>query len=277
MRTNRLRPSRSKPVPQPFQVVTHTSPIDKWLGRIANASQAGLLILAAFGYFYTVVPVYQKSLLDEEIAKKTLDLQKKESELTQKSSELASLTAAVSQMRGSLSHSQAEVGRLKGNLSEQYSELRYRLLEEFQLLGAKLCRIDKLPEGTFGACLIEKVLPTYNLKSMSSQDRDLLTKIVRASNSETSSGWQEFAKSIEQRREAYQRHKAEVAAKCEERRNTDDYKDKFKKIEIDYLCNKDQIALNSESTKIEIDALYSGDNFTRVRLSDIGKAFFGKQ
>lgn len=277
MRTNRLRQSRSKPAPQLFQLVSDTSQIDKWLGRIANASQVGLLILAAFGYFYTVIPVYQKSLLDEEIAKKTLDLQKKESELAQKSSELASLTAAVGQMRGSLSRSQAEVGRLKGNLSEQYSELRYRLLEEFQLLGVKLCRIDKLPEGTFGVCLIKKVLPTYNLKSMSDQDRDLLTRVVHASNTETSSGWQAFAKSIEQRREAHQRHKTEIAEKCEERRNAGDYNDKFKKIEIDYLCNKDQIALNSEYTKIEIDALYSGENFTRARLSDIGRAFIGKQ
>lgn len=277
MRTNLLRRSRSKPVPQPIQVATYTSPIDKWLSRIANASQAGLLILATFGYFYTVIPVYQKSLLDEEIAKKTLDLEKKESELTQKSSELASLTAAVNQMRGSLSRSQVEVGRLKGNLNEQYSELRYRLLEEFQLLGVKLCRIDKLPEGTFGACLIEKVLPIYSLKSMSGQDRDLLTKIAQASNSETSNEWKELAKSIKKRREVHQRHKTEVGAKCEERRNTDDYKDKFKKIEIDYLCDKDKIELKSESMKIEIDEQYSGENFTRVRLSEIGRSFLGRR
>ena len=140
-------------------MVTHSSLMDKWLGRIANASQAGLLMLAAFGYFYTVIPVYQKALLDEEIAKKTLELQEKESELAQKSAELASLTTEVANIRGSLSSSQAEVGRLKGNLTKQYSELRHRLLEEFQLLGVGLCRIDKLPEGSFGACLMEKVLP----------------------------------------------------------------------------------------------------------------------
>jgi len=31
-------------------------------------------MLAAFGYFYTVIPLYQKAMLDEEIAKKELEL-----------------------------------------------------------------------------------------------------------------------------------------------------------------------------------------------------------
>jgi uncharacterized secreted protein with C-terminal beta-propeller domain len=250
--------------------------MDKWFGRIANASQAGLLLLAAFGYIYTVIPVYEKALLDEEIAKKTLDLQKKESELAQKSAELASLTTAVDQMRGSLSSSQAEVRRLKGTLSEQYSELRNRLLVEFQLLGTNLCRIDTLTEGSFGACLIEKVLPTNNLKSMSSADRDLLTRIVQASNSETSSSWQELAKSIKQQRDDRQHHKAEVAAKCEERRSTDDYKDRLKKIEIDVLCEKDQFAFKMETIRIESAAYSSGENFTRARLLEISRTFVGK-
>lgn len=257
-------------------MVTHSAPVDKWLARIATVSQAGLLILAAFGYFYTVIPVYQKALLDEEIARKTLDLQNKESELAQKSAELASLTTAVAKMRGSLSSSQAEVGRLKGNLSEQYSELRYRLLEEFQFLGVKLCSIDKLREGSFSACLIERVLPTYNLKLMSSADRDLLTRIIQASNSVALSSWQEFAKSIEQRREAHQRHKTEVAAKCEERQSTEEYKDQLKKIEIDTLCKKDELEIKFEFNKIKFDALSSGENFTRAHLSDMGRAFVAK-
>lgn len=48
--------------------------LDIWFARLSNLSQVGLLILAVFGYFYTVVPVYEKSLLDEEIAKKELQL-----------------------------------------------------------------------------------------------------------------------------------------------------------------------------------------------------------
>jgi len=38
-----------------------------WL-NIEKISQAGLFLLAIFGYFYTVIPIYQKELLTEQIA-----------------------------------------------------------------------------------------------------------------------------------------------------------------------------------------------------------------
>ena len=50
------------------------SPLDIWLNRLSHLSQIGLLIIAVFGYFYTVVPLYQKSLLDEQIAQKEVEL-----------------------------------------------------------------------------------------------------------------------------------------------------------------------------------------------------------
>lgn len=285
MRATHLRSQGTKPdtslkgprvATQPFQVVPHSAPVDKWLTRTANASQVGLLILAVFGYFYTVIPVYQKSLLDEEIAKKTLDLQKKEGELAEKSAELASLTTAVTKMHDNLNHSQAEVARLKGAMSEQYSELRYRLLEEFQLLGLKLCLLDKPTEGSFGACLIEKVLLTSNLKSMSLLDRELLTTIIQASNSETLSSWQRLATSFEKRREAYQRHKREAAAKCEEHQGMKINKTRLKLSELDFLCKINLLEIKSELMNIEIDALDSVETLTRERLSEIARTFMEK-
>ncbi|MDT7848285.1 hypothetical protein Q9292_01580 [Methylophilus sp. VKM B-3414] len=54
--------------------VSHRKFIDIWLARLSHLSQLGLLIIAAYGYVYTVLPVYQKSLLDEQIAKKELEL-----------------------------------------------------------------------------------------------------------------------------------------------------------------------------------------------------------
>jgi predicted nucleotidyltransferase len=36
----------------------------------------GVLLLALFGYFYTVRPIYQKELLDEQIAEKEMELRK---------------------------------------------------------------------------------------------------------------------------------------------------------------------------------------------------------
>lgn len=48
--------------------------IDLYLSRLSHLSQVGLLVIAVIGYFYTVVPLYQKSLLDEQIAQKELEL-----------------------------------------------------------------------------------------------------------------------------------------------------------------------------------------------------------
>lgn len=47
---------------------------DTWLSRLSHFSQIGLLVVAVFGYVYTVIPVYQKSLLDEQIAQKETQL-----------------------------------------------------------------------------------------------------------------------------------------------------------------------------------------------------------
>jgi len=43
--------------------------IDKWIQRLAHLSQVGLLLLTVFGFFYTVIPLYQKAALDEAISK----------------------------------------------------------------------------------------------------------------------------------------------------------------------------------------------------------------
>lgn len=50
------------------------SNLDLWISRASHLSQVGILIIAVIVYFYTVIPIYQKSILDEDIAKKTLEL-----------------------------------------------------------------------------------------------------------------------------------------------------------------------------------------------------------
>lgn len=56
------------------------SRIDTLFSRASHASQVLLLVLGGVGYFYTVLPLYQKALLDEDIAKKTLELNQKTQE-----------------------------------------------------------------------------------------------------------------------------------------------------------------------------------------------------
>jgi hypothetical protein len=47
---------------------------DEWLSRLNHIAQIGILIAAVFGYFHTVVPLYEKAALDENLAKAQLEL-----------------------------------------------------------------------------------------------------------------------------------------------------------------------------------------------------------
>lgn len=52
--------------------VSH-APVDIWLQRLAHLTQVGLLGLGVFGYFYTVLPVFQNQQLQEQAAKLELE------------------------------------------------------------------------------------------------------------------------------------------------------------------------------------------------------------
>ncbi|GFO67224.1 hypothetical protein GMLC_08030 [Geomonas limicola] len=59
------------------------SRFDVWVQRVSHLSQLGLLVLAAFGYIYTVRPIYTKSLLEEEIAKKQIEMKEKDQKIAE--------------------------------------------------------------------------------------------------------------------------------------------------------------------------------------------------
>lgn len=72
IRKTRLR----RPVPEAFPQTPRR--LDVLLQRLANFSQPALLALGVFGYFYTVVPVFQNQQLQEQTAK--LELEKNAAE-----------------------------------------------------------------------------------------------------------------------------------------------------------------------------------------------------
>ena len=55
-------------------LATQPSRVDLWISRIASISQTAAVLLTAAGFYFTVLPLYQKSLLEEAIAKKELEL-----------------------------------------------------------------------------------------------------------------------------------------------------------------------------------------------------------
>lgn len=67
------------------------SKFSKVLKNLANLSQIVLVIVACYGYFYTVRPVYQKALLEEAIAKKEIELREQVNSISKIKTEKDSL------------------------------------------------------------------------------------------------------------------------------------------------------------------------------------------
>lgn len=53
-----------------------------WLESFSHLSQVLAVVLAAYGYFHTVLPVFQKEKLDEDVAKLQLEQERSEAELS---------------------------------------------------------------------------------------------------------------------------------------------------------------------------------------------------
>ena len=51
-----------------------TNWIDVWLPRLSHVAQVGLFVFAIGGFYFTVLPLYQKALLEEAIAMKEVQL-----------------------------------------------------------------------------------------------------------------------------------------------------------------------------------------------------------
>ena len=269
----------------PAGSVTSLAGIDRTLQRVANASQLGVLFLAVFGYFYTVLPVYQKSLLDEEIAKKTLELQSMEKRvvaaetvLSSRGSELAAVNRKIAEFRGTaeaaragLDRAQVEVGKLKGAVDTQYAELLPRLVRDFQSLSIQHCKASAVTEQGFADCAERRaIVPLPMLPT----DRERLLRIVRARSPTLYKSWTDFSAGVQRRKQDVESRKRESQAKCDEQKATEDYKDRFKKISIDYQCAIDLNATTSDALKIQIDEMFAGDKILSPALSAMAQDFF---
>lgn len=117
-----------------------------WLSitNLSHASQVGLLILACYGYLYTVRPVYTKALLEENIAKYEMELPK----LKENNSELKNMLRISNEelvdIRKQVDHEKKELEKLRKELrstsmiiSRQSSKIaqgKEELFEQYQTL-----------------------------------------------------------------------------------------------------------------------------------------------
>jgi hypothetical protein len=110
-----MQPQRRRPI---FRIRENTatserSSVDKWLVRLSHISQFGLLLFTVGTIYFTVVPLSQKALLEEAIAKKeielkdaTLLLDAKEKLLGSAQDKLAKVNLDLAKTRHDLAHAQ---------------------------------------------------------------------------------------------------------------------------------------------------------------------------
>lgn len=70
----RLNKTLTHPITQTCDQVKETGRVDVWLQRISYISQFGLFLITIATIYLTVIPLYQKALLDEAIAQQEIKL-----------------------------------------------------------------------------------------------------------------------------------------------------------------------------------------------------------
>lgn len=66
---------------QKTTAVPPLNPLDVWLVRASHVAQFGLFLITAGTIYFTVIPLYQKALLDEQIARREIELNRIQDEL----------------------------------------------------------------------------------------------------------------------------------------------------------------------------------------------------
>ena len=92
---------------------------NKSLQNLAYLSQVFLAGAVIFAYFFTVSPLYQKKILDEQIAGKTLELEEKENKVKSLSVDVERLDLQKSSLDSEL----IKLEKLEKTLKERFAEL----------------------------------------------------------------------------------------------------------------------------------------------------------
>ena len=71
----------SSDLPGSLSSIHKSNRFDIWLKRLSHFSQIGLFLFTAWALYFTVIPLYQKAILDEAIAKKEIELKEANIEL----------------------------------------------------------------------------------------------------------------------------------------------------------------------------------------------------
>ncbi|MEE5120415.1 hypothetical protein V2K50_11230 [Pseudomonas alliivorans] len=103
------------------------SGIDKWLNRVALGSQILLVIIALITINYTVIPLYQKELSSEELAKAQIQLGNVQDKINDLTSSVASKELSLISTNKKLNEAESAEKLSRENLANLNKELSVQL------------------------------------------------------------------------------------------------------------------------------------------------------
>jgi chromosome segregation ATPase len=104
--------------------VTTTGSKRDWWSALTAIAQSGLLLLAIFGYFYSVLPVFRHQLLEERAARLTLEKEQVETELESLRVERSAIESEIANLSERLSDEQLRGLELETKVRESESSQR---------------------------------------------------------------------------------------------------------------------------------------------------------
>jgi hypothetical protein len=193
--------------------------LDVWLQRAAHATQVLLLLLGVFGYFYTVRPIHQKEILDEEIAQKNIELRVKEKEMRSLLDSIKKTQFELSQKESALSEARKETRIAKTEATKNYSELRVQLLGVItdgitQCANPVIDRGLRTEDYTNCSSSVERS-GAYHLGKLKSEDRGVLLVEIRGAIQSIKPSFDSLMEKMRLRAEADQKELSKIREKMD--------------------------------------------------------------
>lgn len=131
-----------------YKPAATTMSIDRWCNMAAQISQVLLLALGVFGYFYTVLPVYQKAVLDEDIAQKILEVRQQERRILDLNAQIASREEALAAKDKELFNKDRDLAAVREQASAARAEARTNYSKlRVEYLGGLVASVRQCPSS----------------------------------------------------------------------------------------------------------------------------------
>ena len=137
----------------------HRNRLDAWLRRLSYFAQIGLLVLAIIGYFYTVRPIYQKAVLEEEISRKTIQVHKLEGEIEKKED----IVSTLKEQQNTLSNENSALNNRVNDVKRSYNSARKELQIQTMEIFVKRVLSDYMSAFTISGVLFQSSATAWSL------------------------------------------------------------------------------------------------------------------